>query len=63
MEYATARERRHTATQPQTMTGGPPDWTPRMRTPLRALQLVTMLKLKPIIPRRPKLRLSSVEGD
>jgi hypothetical protein len=76
---ATASVRRLTPTKLNTMTGGPPDVTPTMKTPLKAVHLiiqhkfptrnrernewnaydVTMLKLKPIIPKRPKVRLSS----
>lgn len=41
------------------MTGGPPDSTPRISTPPSAVQLVTMLKLKPIMPTGLKVRFSS----
>lgn len=60
IEYATASEKMQTPTQDQTMTGGPPDSAPIIRTPDKALQQVTILKLKPIMLRRLKLRFSSV---
>jgi len=43
------------------MTGGPPDSTPMMRTPESAVHEVTMLKEKPTIPSRPKLRFNSMK--
>lgn len=42
------------------MTGGPPEVIPTVRTPPRAVQQVTMLKLKPTMPRREKERFGSV---
>jgi len=62
-EYATVREKKQTATHPQIMVGGPPDSTPMMRTPLNAVQEVTMLNEKPTIPSRLKLRFNSVPGQ
>ena len=59
MLYATARLNTQTPIQLQTMTGGPPLSAPMIKTPERALHEVTIEKLKPIIPTRPKLRLSS----
>jgi hypothetical protein len=59
MGIATASVRRLTPMKLNTMTGGPPDVTPTINTPLKAVHDVTMLKLKPIIPNRPKVRLSS----
>ena len=59
IEYATASVNTQVANQPQIMTGGPPVSTPMMRTPLSAIHEVTMLKEKPTIPTRPKLRFSS----
>ena len=55
MEYATVRAKRQTATHPQIITGGPPDSTPMVRTPLNAVQEVTILNEKPIIPNKLKL--------
>lgn len=60
MLNATAKLKAQTPSQLQTMTGGPPDSAPMIKTPERALQQLTMLKEKPIILTRPKLRLSSV---
>jgi hypothetical protein len=60
MLYATVKVARQTASHPHIITGGPPDSTPMMSTPLKAVQLVTMENEKPTIPTRPKLRLSSV---
>lgn len=59
IEYATARVKTQVASQPQIMTGGPPVSTPIMSTPLSAVHDVTMLKEKPTMPMRPKLRFSS----
>lgn len=59
MEYATASVKIQTASQPHIMTGGPPVSTPIIRTPLNAVQDVTILKENPTIPTRPKLRFSS----
>lgn len=59
MEYATASVTKQTQTQPHTMTGGPPDSTPMMRTPDSAVHEVTILKEKPTIPKSPKLRFNS----
>jgi hypothetical protein len=59
MEYATARLAAQMPIQDQTITGGPPDSTPMMRTPERADQHVTMLKEKATMPMREKSRLSS----
>ncbi|KAL8941714.1 MAG: hypothetical protein Q9216_002087 [Gyalolechia sp. 2 TL-2023] len=58
-EYATARVKTQIPIQEYIMTGGPPDCTPMIKTLPSAVQLVTILKLKPIIPRRLKDRLSS----
>lgn len=78
MGMATARVKMLTPMKLKTITGGPPEVTPTIKTPLRAVHLsryvssaifsgpgdgdahdVTTLKLKPIILRRPKDRLSS----
>ncbi|KAL9004156.1 MAG: hypothetical protein Q9188_003026 [Gyalolechia gomerana] len=53
-EYATASVKTQMPIQEYIITGGPPDCTPMIRTLPSAVQLVTILKLKPIIPRRPK---------
>ena len=60
--YATAKLKTQTPIQLHTMTGGPPDSAPMIKTPERAVQQVTMLKLKPIMLRGLKLRLSSTRG-
>jgi hypothetical protein len=62
IEYATDSVKMQTASQPHIITGGPPVSTPMMRTPLNAVQDVTMLKEKPTIPMRPKLRFSSAHN-
>lgn len=59
-EYATVKDNRHIPSHDHTMTGGPPDTIPRIKVPPRAVQHVTMEKLKPTIPSREKDRLSSV---
>jgi hypothetical protein len=61
-EYATQSESREIASQDQTITGGPPDVMPMIRVPPKAVQQVTMEKLKPIMPMKPKERLSSVHS-
>ena len=58
-EYATQSEQRQTPSHDQTMTGGPPLVMPTVRTPPSAVQHVTMLKEKPIMPMRENERLSS----
>jgi hypothetical protein len=47
-------------TQDHTMTGGPPLVIPTMSVPPRAVQHVTIEKLKPTMPKSEKERLSSV---
>jgi hypothetical protein len=59
-EYATARDSKQMPNHDQTMTGGPPASMPTINVPPKAVQQVTMEKLKPTIPRREKERLSSV---
>lgn len=59
IEYATASENAQMPIQDHIITGGPPDSTPTINTPPRAVQLVTILKLKPIMPSRPNDRFSS----
>jgi hypothetical protein len=44
------------------MTGGPPETMPKISVPPRAVQQVTMEKLKPTMPSREKDRLSSGGG-
>lgn len=62
-EYATARDSRQMPSQDQTMTGGPPEVMPTTKVPPRAVQQVTILKLKPTMPRREKERLSSIHTE
>jgi hypothetical protein len=59
IEYATVSEAKQIPIHGQIMTRRPPALTPAMKTPPRVVQLVRILKLNPIMPRRLKLRLSS----
>lgn len=59
-EYATHSERADIPSQDQTITAGPPATIPTISVPPSAVQLVTIEKLKPIMPIKLKERLSSI---